>query len=329
MIVDKTASYSDNINKILLAGDYMTRGFVTLATGNIKYYRMALNMLNSFRIHNPNAKFAIVCDKNNEITKQFDDVVVLEKANGDYRDKFSLLINSPYDETIFIEPDCLIYRNLDFFWDLLSKESDFSAFGWNADGVTNWFKTEETLNRLTGLVPELNNISHVPHFNPGYFFIRKGEKCRKMYDDCVRIAKLISEDSVLNSYKPILCHGNLRDDPIFNIAMAVNSFICNEKPKKGKCISLPSKYKINKIDIIKGLLDVTDKNGTPFSGCSLLHFSTKKANEEGLYLWQTILINFYLKKSFMHKILNNKAFYGLCCLFRYTKTRIKHIVRKR
>ena len=99
----------------------MVRGFVTLATSNIKYYKMALNMLKSFRLHNPGVPFAIVCDRENEITAEFDDVVILEKANGDYRDKFSLLVNAPYDENIFIEPDCLIYRNLDFFWELLSK----------------------------------------------------------------------------------------------------------------------------------------------------------------------------------------------------------------
>ncbi|MBE6790832.1 MAG: hypothetical protein E7535_06555 [Ruminococcaceae bacterium] len=42
------------------------RGFVTLATGNVKYYNMALNMLNSFRIHNPDVPFAIVCDREND-----------------------------------------------------------------------------------------------------------------------------------------------------------------------------------------------------------------------------------------------------------------------
>lgn len=131
----------------------MTRGFVTLATGHIKYYKMALNMLRSFRLHNPDAKFAIICDKENEITKQFDTTVILEKANGDYRDKFSLLINSPYDETIFIEPDCLIYRNLDSFWDILAGKSDFSCFGWNNGGIDCWFKTDETKKTFIGNYP--------------------------------------------------------------------------------------------------------------------------------------------------------------------------------
>ncbi|MBR2411627.1 MAG: hypothetical protein IKB08_07890 [Clostridia bacterium] len=305
----------------------MTRGFVTLATGNVKYYNMALNMLNSFRIHNPDVPFAIVCDRENEVTEKFDDVVVLEKANGDYRDKFSLLVNSPYDENIFIEPDCLIYRNLDFFWELLSDESDFSSFGWNNGGIDCWFKTEETKSRLLELVPELQGKTDAPLFNPGYLFIRKGEKCRKMYEECLSVAERIMGDELLSKDPSILCSGKLRDDPIFNIGMAINGFICNAKPKVAKCISLPSKYKINRIDIIKGVLDVTDKNGKEFSDCALLHFSTRKANEEGLYLWQKVLIDSYNNKKVLIKILNNGLAGIVFSVFRFIKTRVKRVLK--
>lgn len=304
----------------------MTRGFVTLATGNIQYYNMALNMLKSFRIHNPDVPFAIVCDRHNEVTAQFDDVVILEKANGDYRDKFSLLVNSPYDESFFIETDCLIYKNLDFLWDLIAKESDFSAFGWNSGGVTCWFKTEETVSRLVDLLPEIEGkIDDTPLFNPGYFYIRKGEKCRKMYEDCLAIAQKISEDELLREDPSIFCRGKLRDDPIFNLAMAINGFICHAKPKAAKCMFLPSKYKLDTVDIIKGRLDVTDKNGKKFTDCALLHFSTRKAVEEGLYLWQCVLIDLFYKKSALVKIMNNRFFYGIFAIYRYVRTRLKRI----
>lgn len=305
----------------------MTRGFVTLATGHIKYYKMALNMLRSFRLHNPDAKFAIICDKENEITKQFDTTVILEKTNGDYRDKFSLLINSPYDETIFIEPDCLIYRNLDSFWDILAGKSDFSCFGWNNGGIDCWFKTDETKKRLLEITPELNEHSDAPLFNPGYFFIRKGEKCNKMYNDCLAIANKIWEDEMLNKYPPILCNGKLRDDPILNIAMSINGFICSATPSAGKCISLPSKYKINRINIKKGQLDVTDKTGKQFKDCNLLHFSTRRANEEGLYLWQSHIVTLLYKNknSVLAKLINNRLAERIYSAFRYIKTRIKRI----
>lgn len=188
---------------------------MTLATGNIVYYKMAANLLASFRIHNPDVPFAIICDRKNEYTEQFDDVIVLEKANGNYIDKFSLLVNSPYDESIFIEPDCLIYRNIDFFWDLLSHESNCSSFGWNSGGLHRWFNTDETRTRLLELVPETDKNTIVPLFNPGYIFVRKGSQCQKMYEDCLAAAERINEDPMLSAYSPLSNGGNLRDDPIF------------------------------------------------------------------------------------------------------------------
>lgn len=298
---------------------------MTLATGNVVYYKMAANLLASFRIHNPGVPFAIICDRKNEYTEQFDDVIVLEKANRNYLDKFSLLVKSPYDESIFIEPDCLIYRNLDFFWELLSQESDCSSFGWNSGGLDCWFKTDETRKCLFEIVPEINENSIVPLFNPGYIFIRKGSKCKKMYEDCLEIAKRISENEVLSIYPSILCGKNLRDDPIFSIAMAMNGFVCHTKPKIGKCIFLPSHYSVNKIDIIKGELNVTDKNENKFEGCSLLHFSTRRALEEGLYLWQTVVVNLKKKNCFLYKIINNKVFWFLCEVLRSLKTKIKNL----
>ena len=305
----------------------MVRGFVTLATGKEIYYKMAANLLASFRLHNPGVPFAIICDRENQYTDLFDDVVVLEKANGNYMDKFSLLIESPYDESIFIEPDCLIYRNLDFFWDLLSHESDCSSFGWNEGGLEPWFKTEETRNRLFELVPELSIEAIVPLFNPGYIFIRKGQNCHKMYDDCINIAEKIKEDFVLGGCSSLLCGSNLRDDPIFSIAMGLNGFLCHAKPSTSKCIALPSKYTINKINIIKGKLDVTDKNGKKYEDCALLHFSTRKALEEGLYLWQTILVDLKTKNSGLYKFLNNSVFGALCNIFRFLKSKLKFVLK--
>lgn len=305
----------------------MTRGFVTLTTGDIKYYKMAVNMLASFRLHNPESKFAIVCDRENEYTAKFDDVIVLENANGDYRDKFSLLVKSPYDENIFIEPDCLIYRNLDFFWDLLSKESDFSSFGWNSGGIDCWFKTEEIKNRLFELIPELPKDAVVPLFNPGYIFIRRGEKSNKMYNDCLQIAERIKSDKFFSAYDSILCNGKLRDDPIFNLGMAINGFICHDKNKNGKCIFVPSKYTINKIDIINGKLDVTDKNGKEFNDCSLLHFSTRRVMEEGLYPWQCAIMNMYIKYGKVYKVLDNALIKGVFELYRWFRTRAKEFLK--
>ena len=304
----------------------MTRGFVTLATGSDKYYEMAVNMLRSFRYHNPGAKMAILCDKENEYTAEFDDAVVLDNVHGSYKDKFRLLADSPYDENIFIEPDCFIYRNLDFFWDILSAESDDSSFGWNDSPLNIWFKSEESQNEIKKFLPDVESF---PLFNPGYFFIRKGEKCEKMYRDCMDIADYIMNNPILKNDAGLLCNGKLRDDPVLSLAMEVNGFVCNAKPKAGKCIFLPSKYHIDDIDFDGGLLDVTDKNGNKFVDCSLIHFSTRKANEEGLYLWQRKIIGSVCKgkRGLYIRLWDNKIMLAFCNIYMKLKTKFKRLFK--
>ncbi len=302
----------------------MTRGFVTLATGSDKYYEMAVNMLRSFRYHNPGAKMAILCDKENEYTAEFDDAVVLDNVHGSYKDKFRLLVDSPYDENIFIEPDCFIYRNLDFFWDILSAESDYSSFGWNDSPLNIWFKSEESQNEIKKYLPDVESF---PLFNPGYFFIRKGEKCEKMYRDCMDIADYIMNNPILKNDDGLLCNGKLRDDPVLSLAMEVNGFVCNAKPKVGKCISLPSKCHIDTIDFKNGILDVTEKNGRKLENCSILHFSSRRVFEDGLYPWQNIIIWLVTKgkKGLCLKLWENKITLIFFNFFLKLKTRFKNL----
>ena len=252
------------------------RGFVTLASGNIKYYKFAYYLLLSYRLKNDKYPFAIICDRENEYTAAFDDVVVLDDLKSNYLDKFRILTDSPYEESIFIEPDCLIYRNIDHFFDILSKEYDFTSFGWNDVEGTCFNCTEK-------MVPEFGEkIRTTPMFCPGYLFIRKSEVCQNIYNDVLRIADWLMKYGVQDCPE-LLLGGKLRDDPLFFLAMRLNDCECVAKPSVGKCIALPSVKKIKRVSIEKGQLDVVEHK--EYNDCALLHFSTRKCTEEGLY-WQ-------------------------------------------
>ena len=87
----------------------MTKGFITIATGDERYYRMARTLLRSYRqtCAEP-VRFAVIADRENEYTAEFDDVVILEKPTNSWMDKLQLLQCCPYDENIFIDADCLV-----------------------------------------------------------------------------------------------------------------------------------------------------------------------------------------------------------------------------
>lgn len=191
----------------------MTRGFVTIATGSRHYYAIAANLLASYRLFAKDPlPFALICDRNNEYTDLFDDVVLLENPKRSYLDKLALPEYAPYDETIFIDADCLAYRDLNDFWDLFRDSGDFTAFGVSYPTTYEyaWFKQ--------GDVGEYGQaLDFIPDFIGGVYYIRKTEKLREFDETCSSILARYSDFVFRQFSKPA-------DEPIFALAMAIHGF---------------------------------------------------------------------------------------------------------
>ncbi|MBQ6421429.1 MAG: hypothetical protein IJK02_10185 [Clostridia bacterium] len=267
----------------------MTRGFVTVATGKEEYYRQAYQLLRSFRLFHPDTPFAILCDRENEYTRAFTDTVILKNAQRSYLDKFFLLTDCPYDENIFIETDCLIYRSLDSFWELLAKEYDLTAFGYNECPPAFFEDPAYAAEKFLG-----SPDACAPAFNPGYLFIRRGGKCEAIFRDAMRIVAEIRADPAFDNDAELYCRGKVRDDPVLFLAMKRSGCACAADPFAGKCAFLPSVSKIRSISLSEGKLDLTVWR-RPLTDCSLLHFSSRKAAQEGLYAQQTFVLDLICK----------------------------------
>ena len=243
-----------------------SRGFVTMATGDEKYYQFARNLLYSYRLHNKKLPFGIICDRENEYTRDFDDVVVIENPTFTYSDKFRVFVDSPYEETVFIESDCLVYRNLDEMFELLAGGDDYTAFGVNDDNIKVWFSKPEQLRGTFG-----DMFTSIPVFNPGYLFIRKSPLTEKIYADTAFVAGWLAENRPDDGKISLFTNGMLRDDVVFSMVMKRNGCRCVAHPSVGKCIYYPNTKRINKINVISGELDVVqDKEN---KNCNLLIFS--------------------------------------------------------
>ena len=206
-----------------------TKGFITLATGSEKYYKAAANLLKSYllfhsdksKYYNPNSErlpFAILADAHNEYTAMFDDVIILENATKSYFDKISLLNNIPYDETIFVESDCLAYNDLNDYFESFIGADDFSVFGRCVpkDANNGWFLLEEAGKYK-------NDIEFIPRFHSAVLFMRKGGKCQKMYEICMDI----------NNHYDDYCIGGSRE-AIDDKLLAVSSAAVGCKPTQLK-----------------------------------------------------------------------------------------------
>ncbi|MBR3182258.1 MAG: hypothetical protein IKF56_06445 [Eggerthellaceae bacterium] len=217
----------------------MTRGFVTIATGSERYYIIASNLVASYRHFSSDPlSFAILCDVENEYTELFDDVVLLDNPYRSYLDKLALLDYAPYDETIFIDADCLAYRDLNDFWTYFENASDFTAFGtaFPADYPYAWFKREDVGDYS-------NRIEFVPDFIGGVYFIRKTPAIRAFSETCNHILE--------NYYSYVFrIFEDPCDETIFALAMSVHGFKPIDKDLAPICFYPHRTY--FKSNIVKG-----------------------------------------------------------------------------
>ena len=155
--------------------------------------------------------FAIMCDRENDITAQFDQVVLLEHPLNAFWDKFALLVRAPYDETIFIDADCLAYADLNAYWDYFAAADDFTGCG------TNYPIDSEKGLFQDGQVGEYNGRVHwKPDICGGLYFIRRGEICDALYQECQNICQHYEEYPWPDYCAPYA------DETVLCLAMAVH-----------------------------------------------------------------------------------------------------------
>ena len=252
----------------------MTRGFVTIATGDSHYYMEAANLLASYRYFTANPiPFALLCDEQNQYTEQFDDVIVMENPHRSYLDKLSLPVYAPYDETIFIDADCLAYRDLNDFWDYFEGADDFTAFGLSfpPHHKKHWFKRED--------VGEYGDrISFIPEFMGHVYFIRKTERLAEFTRTCSEILERYGEFKFRLFDEPA-------DEPIFALAMALHGFRPVDRTLAPICFLPFATY--FRADISEGIAEFVAENElecTEPRRAYLVHWTNLRVGKPGYLL---------------------------------------------
>lgn len=187
------------------------RGFVTIATGSEHYYELAYNLLRSYRRNGGAWPFAIIAEEENAYTKAFDKVVLMPSPAHSYIDKLRLFECLPFDETIFIDADCLVYGQIDDWWAYFESAADFSCFGRAYDDLTTdkgWF-------RYDGMGEFKERIRFIPSFSGGIYYVRKTPAAERVFE----LAKFAA---VHYKEYPFVIFNNPADEPVLAFGMAVN-----------------------------------------------------------------------------------------------------------
>lgn len=194
-----------------------TRGFVTIATGNDRYYKLAYNLLLSYRKYaSDSTPFALICDRYTSLASAFDQVVIIDEPNCSYMDKLLLYRYSPFDETIFIDADSLILADPRSLWDDFSDADDVSCYGctYPLDSDKAWFTYE-------GTGKYKPSIEYLIDLHGGVYYFRKSNRCTNIFKTAIELAEQYHQYSFRHFEQPA-------DEPVLAMALAIHhSTPCN------------------------------------------------------------------------------------------------------
>jgi hypothetical protein len=198
----------------------LSQGLITIAYGPEKYIRMARALALSYRRQNPLRPFAVVTDDGNAkgLGHYFDVVIPLNSTYGvGVVQKLSLDRYSPFDETLFVDSDCIFYKSPERIWNLYAS-NDFRIRGWRyLTGRTEYEKERpyEFVENMPDFLRQ-NNISRFPHFNGGVFFFRKSKIASQIFNT----ARSVYERRTTLGLIPFK-NAPIADEPAFAVAMVI------------------------------------------------------------------------------------------------------------
>lgn len=267
----------------------LSRGFVTIATGDVFYYKLAANLCTSYKKRGQGQyPFALVCDRENEYTALFDDVILVEDFRRSTLDKL-LARYAPYDETIFMDADMLVLRSIDDLWDVFSGGDDVSAMGCTLplDSRKGWFTYE-------GSGPYKDRVNYLLSLNGSFYYIRKGPVAEQVFRDTAGII----ENYAAVDYKYF---STPQDEPVMAMAMVING--CRPADVAYDLLLLPATKKKLSVDHAGNLLE----DGRP-SQAKVIHFATANTR---LFLY-----------NYLNDVIQNEAY--IHTPVHYWRTRLKY-----
>ena len=191
----------------------MTKGFITVATGNEQYYKIAQNLLRSYRFTTKEPlPFAILCEEENEYTKEFDVVKVYSEATRSYLDKLEMFDLLPFDINIFIDADCLVFNDINRLFDIFENADDFCCYGrvLPLDDKTGWFEYDNLNDDLK------SQIDYVVGLHGGIYYMRRTEKTKKVLNDAKTFSKNYADYKFKGKFQ------TPGDEPVVALSMAIN-----------------------------------------------------------------------------------------------------------
>jgi hypothetical protein len=183
-----------------------SRGIITLAFGRTQYIEQAKALARSLILHDPTVMRAIITDsKDPELGDLFTYRIDLRPEYGSgLRQKMHLDRYSPFDQTLFLDCNSLVVRNLDAFW---------QAFHTASFGVCASDLPTPNATGVLDLAPSLHSFrfSNLPRFNSALYYFKPSPEAKAFFTTARSLLSRAIELDLAPS-----------DQTLYSIAMAIH-----------------------------------------------------------------------------------------------------------
>ena len=226
-----------------------------------KYLKQAVALARSIRLHNPTLSIAIVTNLEHPwIEEYFDQRIDYDEEYGDiFEQKLYLNDYSPYEQTLYIDSDCLVYGSL------IAAERHLSNFefwmpGENLSSDYNPYWGIEAKDWCARL-----GLETIPRFNAGVFYFNQMELAKSVFD----YARKAIEDYDSWGIRYV-SGGKKTDEPCFSLGMAQAGVIAD--PDGVSITSILNEFRgALSADVISGT-NMCNNAGS-FRKVAILHFA--------------------------------------------------------
>lgn len=217
------------------------QGILVMAHGKQRFINMAKNIAMSYKLTNIEIPIALVTDSSDkDLKKLYDYIIPFNPAFGKgliqkiYMNEYTV-----FEETLYIDVDCLVIRNIGFLWELFQlQNANVSVIGRKVyEGKLFGVELTQIKNKL--------NLNYMISFNGGVYYFKSTQKAHEIF----KTAK-----ELVNRYQELgvdLMRGEKNEEPLFSLAMS----IFREEPvndsKKGMYTPM-GQMGVFKMDSLKG-----------------------------------------------------------------------------
>lgn len=195
-------------------------GVLLIAQGKKRYLKMAINLVKSIWINHGKLPVAVVTDihLDNNQKKYFDFVIPIRDEFGKgFSQKMRMYQYSPFEQTLFIDADCLVIRSFQFILDGFRNKS-VAVLGHK---IVKGPYIGTTVENIKQFYPKINEF---PMFNGGVYYFEKSSEAKEVFD----FANFIFNDRYFEMGLHLF-NGKPGDEPAMAIAMAkYNCFVLED-----------------------------------------------------------------------------------------------------